>query len=279
MTSALISVHELADHPGHTILDVRWQLRTGAQPDLYASGHIPRAAFVDLDRDLAAPSGDGGRHPLPAAEDFQRAMRAVGVRNATPVVVYDDADGLPAARAWWLLRYFGHAQVALLDGGLGAWLSAGRPLVEGDETPHEPGDFEARPGAMPVLGADGAARLAATGVLIDSRAPERYRGETEPMDPVAGHIPGARNWPMARDLDAEGLFRPRERLAEDLGRLTGSAGGAEVGAYCGSGITAAHTVLALELAGIPGAALYPGSWSQWVTDPSRPVATGEEPGG
>ncbi len=277
MTSALISVHELGDRSGHTLLDVRWQLSTGAQPDLYASGHIPGAVFVDLDRDLSAPAGDGGRHPLPVAEDFERAMRAAGVRNATPVVVYDDADGLPAARAWWLLRYFGHAQVAVLDGGLGAWLSAGRPLAEGDETPQQPGDFAAQPGAMPVLDADGAARLAGAGVLIDARSPERYRGEVEPMDPVAGHIPGARNWPMARDLDAQGLFRPPAELAEDLGALT--AGAAEVGAYCGSGITAAHTVLALELAGIPGAALYPGSWSEWVTDPSRPVATGERAGG
>jgi thiosulfate/3-mercaptopyruvate sulfurtransferase len=277
MASPLINVTDLEDRPTHTVLDVRWQLRTGSQPDLYASGHIPGAVFVDLDRDLAAPAGEGGRHPLPSAEDFQRAMRAAGVNNETTVVFYDDANGLPAARAWWLLRYFGHRQVALLDGGLGAWLAAGRALTEGDETPSQPGDFEARPGSMPVLDADGAARLAAAGVLIDARAPERYRGEAEPMDPVAGHIPGARNWPMARNLDSDGLFRPRSQLAEALAAVTGESGGAEVGAYCGSGITAAHTVLTLELAGVPGAALYPGSWSEWVTDPSRPVATGDEP--
>jgi thiosulfate/3-mercaptopyruvate sulfurtransferase len=274
MASPLIQVEEITDHPDQTLLDVRWQLSTGSQPNLYASGHIPGAGFVDLERDLAAPPGEGGRHPLPRAEDFQRAMQRAGVRNDRRVVVYDDANGLAAARAWWLLRYFGHAQVALLDGGLAAWLAGGRPLAEGDETPSDPGDFTARPGAMPVLDAAQAGALAAAGVLIDARAPERYRGETEPMDPVAGHIPGARNWPMARTLDAAGRFLPQTELAEGLSALTR---GAEVGAYCGSGITAAHTVLALELAGIRGAALYPGSWSEWVTDPARPVATGDEP--
>jgi thiosulfate/3-mercaptopyruvate sulfurtransferase len=278
MASPLIQVADLADRPTQTVLDVRWQLATGSQRDLYAGGHIPGAVFVDLDRDLAAAPGQGGRHPLPGAEAFQRAMRAAGVTNDTPVVAYDDASGLPAARAWWLLRFFGHPQVALLDGGLAAWLADGRPLAEGDETPQREGDFQARPGAMPVIGADEAARLASAGVLIDARAPERYRGETEPMDPVAGHIPGARNWPMAATLDAAGRFLAR---AELTGAVTGAVGGevagATVGAYCGSGITAAHTVLALELAGIPGAALYPGSWSEWITDPDRPVATGEEP--
>jgi len=274
MASPLIQVEDLDDHPTQTLLDVRWQLAEGSQPDLYASGHIPGAVFVDLDRDLAAPPGRLGRHPLPSTEDFERAMRAAGVTHDGPVVVYDDADGLPAARAWWLLRYFGHERVALLDGGLAAWLAAGRPLAAGTETPMEPGDFEARPGAMPVIDADQAAELAKTGVLIDARAPERYRGESEPMDPVAGHIPGARNRPMSLDLDASGRFRPQAELARDLADLAG----ADVGAYCGSGITAAYTVLALELAGIGGAALYPGSWSEWITDPDRPVATGEEPG-
>lgn len=273
MASPLITVEELADRPTLTVLDVRWQLTTGAQPNLYASGHIPGAAFVDLDRDLAAPPGRQGRHPLPATEDFERAMRGAGVSNDGPVVVYDDANGLPAARAWWLLRYFGHPQVRLLDGGLGAWLAAGRPLAAGDETPEHAGDFEARPGNMPVLDAEQAAGLAAEGVLLDARAPERYRGESEPMDPVAGHIPGARNHPMGRSLDSDGRFLPHTDLVEAFAGLAG----AEVGAYCGSGITAAHTVLALELAGIGGAALYPGSWSEWVTDATRPVATGDEP--
>jgi thiosulfate/3-mercaptopyruvate sulfurtransferase len=273
MASPIISVQDLADPPVQRLLDVRWQLTDGAQPDLYASGHIPGAAFVDLDRDLAAPPGSGGRHPLPTAEDFERAMRGVGVYKDRPVVVYDDADGVAAARAWWLLRYFGHTQVAVLDGGLGAWLAAGRPLVEGDEMPEHPGDFKARPGGMPVIDATEAGELAARGVLIDARAPERYRGESEPIDPVAGHIPGARNRPMERNLGRDGRFLDRAQLAEELADLAGS----EVGTYCGSGITAAHTVLALELAGIGGVALYPGSWSEWVTDPERPVATGDEP--
>ena len=275
MASPLIQAADLDDQPTQTLLDVRWQLSAGSQPDLYAAGHIPGAAFVDLDRDLAAPPGQGGRHPLPAAEAFQRAMRAAGVSAERPVVVYDDANGLPAARAWWLLRYFGHPRVALLDGGLEAWLAAGRPLAEGAETPQHRGDFVARAGGMPVLDARRAGELAGAGVLIDARTPERYRGETEPMDPVAGHIPGARNWPMDRTLDADGRLLPPAELAESL---TGLIGDADVGAYCGSGITAAHTVLALELGGVSGAALYPGSWSEWVADPSRPVATGDKPG-
>ena len=204
-----------------TILDVRWQLSVGAQPDLYAAGHIPGAVFADLDRDLAAPPGPGGRHPLPAAEKFERAMRAAGVSDDALVVVYDDAGGLPAARAWWLLRYFGHPEVALLDGGLEAWLAAGRPLAEGDETPAHLGDFTARAGGMPVINAQQAGELAATGVLIDARAPERYRGESEPMDPVAGHIPGARNSPRDRNLDASGRFLGPAELAEALADLTG----------------------------------------------------------
>jgi thiosulfate/3-mercaptopyruvate sulfurtransferase len=276
-SSPLIQVADLTDRPAQTVLDVRWQLSAGSQPDVYAAGHIPGAVFIALDRDLAAPPGRGGRHPLPATGDFERAMRAAGVSAERPVVVYDDANGLPAARAWWLLRYFGHPEVALLDGGLEAWLAAGRPLAEGDETPRHPGDFAGRAGGMPVIDAQQAAELAAGGLLIDARAPERYRGETEPMDPVAGHIPGARNWPIARTLDPEGRLRGRAELAEALAQVTGAGKGAPAGAYCGSGITAAHTVLALELAGIGSAALYPGSWSEWITDPARPVATGDEP--
>ena len=210
----LISAEDL-DPEAVTLLDVRWQLATGSQPGLYAGGHIPGAVFVDLDRDLAAPPGPEGRHPLPRAEDFQLAMRAAGVRDGAPVVVYDDANGLPAARAWWLLRYFGHEQVALLDGGLSAWLAAGRPLADGDETPQYQGDFTARPGAMPVLDADGAARLAAhrgPGGRARPRAlPRRDRADgsrgrphprrpqladgPQPRRPRAASCPPA-SWPM-----------------------------------------------------------------------------------
>jgi thiosulfate/3-mercaptopyruvate sulfurtransferase len=271
MALPIISAQDL-DPTRVTLLDVRWQPAEGAQPDLYASGHIPGAVFIDLDRDLASPPGPRGRHPLPAAEDFAAAMRAAGVSAGTRVVAYDDANGLAAARAWWLLRYFGHEQVSVLDGGLSAWIAAGGELAQGEETPDHEGTFRARPGAMPILDAEGAGRLATTGVLLDARAPDRYRGESEPLDRVAGHIPGARNRPIARNLDGDGRLLAPAELREAFAELAD----AEVGTYCGSGISAAQTVLALELAGIQ-AALYPGSWSEWVTDPDRPVATGDEP--
>ncbi len=256
------------------MLDVRWEL-TGTPParrDLYETGHIPGAAFVDLDTDLSAPPGPGGRHPLPAPADFLAAMQAAGVWSERTVIVYDAATSLPAARAWWLLRDYGHPDVRVLDGGLAAWVAAGGELVAGAETPAA-GDFDGRPGTMAVLDADGALALARDGVLLDARAPERFRGEVEPMDPVGGHIPGARNLPMSEQLQATGRFRSPAELRDGFARA-GVGEGTAVGAYCGSGITAAHTVLALELAGLPGA-LYPGSWSEWVTDPARPVATGD----
>jgi len=261
------------------ILDIRWTLATGAQPDAYERGHIPTAVFVDLDAELSAPAGRGGRHPLPTGEAFAAAMNRAGVRADRDVVVYDDANGLPAARAWWLLRYFGQRRVALLDGGLAAWVAAGYRLQAGSVRAASPGAFTAKPGGMPVLDADGAGALAAAGILLDARAPERFTGEHEPMDPVGGHIPGARNWPMGRNLDPDGRFLAPDVLAAGLRELTDALGdhpgASDYGAYCGSGITAAHAVLALELAGIQ-AALYPGSWSEWVTDPARPVATGRE---
>lgn len=255
------------------LLDVRWELSTGPDRDAYLSGHIPGAVFIDLDRDLAAEPGSGGRHPLPEPEAFGAAMRAAGVSAARPVVAYDAANSTAAARAWWLLRYFGHPEVAVLNGGLDAWTAAGGPLEREPPTP-APGDFVPQPGGMPLLEAAGAARLAATGVLLDARAAERYRGEREPIDPVAGHIPGACNRPATSNLDATGRFLHPRALRPAFEQL-GVRDGVEVGAYCGSGVTAAHEVLALELAGFP-AALYAGSWSEWITDPSRPVATGPE---
>jgi thiosulfate/3-mercaptopyruvate sulfurtransferase len=189
-------------------------------------------------------------------------MRAAGVSDNQPVVIY---DGIGAARAWWLLRYFGHQRVAVLDGGLAAWDG---PLARGVDSP-EPGDFTARPGAMPVLDARRAAALAAKGVLLDARAPERFRGEVEPVDPVAGHIPGARNWPATNNLASDGRFRSPHELRAEFERL-GVREDVPAGAYCGSGVAAAHEVLALELAGFE-AALYAGSWSEWITDPQRPV--------
>jgi thiosulfate/3-mercaptopyruvate sulfurtransferase len=261
-----------------TLLDVRWRLGGPPGRDLYRAGHLPGAVFTDLDRDLAAPPGVGGRHPVPATADFQAAMRRVGVSDEGLVVVYDDADSTAASRAWWLLRYFGHPLVRVLDGGFRAWAAAGHPVESGDapgDAAVVPGDFTARPGHEELLDASGAAALAAAGVLLDARAAERYRGEVEPVDPVAGHIPGAVSAPTADNVRTDGTFRSAAELADRFAAL-GATEGHPVAAYCGSGVTAAHEVLALTLAGIP-AALYAGSWSEWITDPSRPVATGPTP--
>jgi thiosulfate/3-mercaptopyruvate sulfurtransferase len=254
------------------VLDVRWALGGPPGREDYERGHIPGAVFVDLDEDLAAAPGRGGRHPLPDRDAFEAAMRAAGVRGEEPVVVYDAATSMAAARAWWLLRYFGHPDVAVLDGGTAAWVAAGHPVVT-EAAVVERGDFVARPGAMPLLDAAEAAELTAQGVLLDARAPERFRGEQEPIDPVAGHIPGARNAPATASVDRDGRFLEPRALRAAF-EQAGVREGLEVGAYCGSGVTAAHEVLALELAGFP-AALYAGSWSEWITDPGRPVATGE----
>ena len=275
--NALCSAEELAgllapDRERPALLDVRWALGGPPGRKEYDRGHIPGAVFVDLDVELAGPPGCGGRHPLPEAGAFETAMRAAGVRGDRPVVVYDAASSMAAARGWWLLRYFGHPDVRVLDGGMVAWVAAGYPVASEAPAP-EPGDFTARPGGMSVLDADGAAELASRGVLLDARAPERFRGEQEPIDPVAGHIPGARNAPSTGTVDADGRFLEPEALRSGF-EAAGVTGAVELGAYCGSGVTAAHEVLALELAGFD-AALFPGSWSEWITDPARPVARGE----
>lgn len=280
----LADAQAAADHP--VLIDVRWRLGGPPGIESYRAGHLPGAAYVDLDSQLAGPPGDEGRHPLPDAAAFQAAMRAAGVRDEHPVVVYDEADSTIAARAWWLLRYHGHRTVRVLDGGLRAWAAAGL-AVSVDEVSPSPGDFTARPGQLPVLDARGAAEVARSGTLLDARAPARYRGETEPVDKVAGHIPGALSAPTAENVTADGAFRPADELISRFSNLGITAmqnghspvaeGTGAVGVYCGSGVTAAHEVLALELAGIP-AALYVGSWSAWIADPARPVATGPRPG-
>ena len=263
--------------PVPVVLDVRWRLGGPPGADSYAAGHLPGAAYLDLDRDLAGEPGADGRHPLPAPEALERALRAVGVRADRPVIVYDDADGSVAARAWWLLRWAGHRQVAVLDGGFAAWSADGHPVSTAPEGA-DPGDFEVRPGAMPVLDADEAAALARSGVLLDARAAERYRGEVEPVDPRAGHIPGARNAPFAGHTGTDGRWRAPAELARRFAEA-GVRPDAPAGAYCGSGVTAASVVLALEVAGHDRpAALYPGSWSQWSADDTRPIATGPQPG-
>jgi thiosulfate/3-mercaptopyruvate sulfurtransferase len=267
----LITVDELVvERPNVTILDVRYRIGGPAGPSEFGAGHVPDAVYVDVDTDLAAPPGRGGRHPLPDPTTFSQAMQRLGVSNDRPVVAYDDWGSRAAARAWWLLRYFGHPNVRVLDGGWDAWKRSGQPISRDTAPPVIPGSFEAVPGGMPIVEASD---VMTVGVLIDARAPERFRGEIEPIDPVAGHIPGAVNVPTNANLDASGRFRAPAELAAEYARV-GAIAGADVAAYCGSGVTAAHDVLALELANIR-AKLYPGSWSGWITDPSRPIARGE----
>ena len=277
LVSAGALAAELARDPAPVLLDVRWRLGGPPGIDSYRRGHLPGAVFADLDRDLAGPPGPAGRHPLPDPAAFQAAMRAAGVSQDRPVVVYDDGDATIAARGWWTLRYFGHEDVRVLDGGYRAWAVAGLEVATEEPAP-APGNFTAEPGHLPVLDAAGAQAAARTGLLLDARAGERYRGETESADPVAGHIPGAVSAPTAGNVNPDGTFSGAAELAARFAALgavpgVGTPGGAPVGAYCGSGVTAAHEVLALTLAGIP-AALYVGSWSNWIADPARPVATG-----
>jgi thiosulfate/3-mercaptopyruvate sulfurtransferase len=284
LTDAGALARALAGRAPPVLLDVRWRLGGPPGIDAYRAGHLPGAVFVDLETDLAAAPGPAGRHPLPEPASFQAAMRRAGVSDGRAVVVYDGADSTTAARAWWLLRYFGHRASRLLDGGFRAWTAAGGQVTTGDGAAPVPGDFTARPGHMPVLDADDAAFLARRGALLDARARERYRGEREPVDPVAGHIPGAISAPTTGNVGPDGRFLPAAGLRARFAALgigpngpadpdTGTQGGGMVGAYCGSGVTAAHEVLALEIAGI-AASLYVGSWSNWVADPARPVATG-----
>lgn len=273
MTGPLISTAELGAQLGSvTLLDVRYRLGGPPGRDGFLAGHVPGAAYIDLDTDLAAPPGPGGRHPLPDTVAFEAAMRRAGVSGDRPVVVYDDWAGHAAARAWWLLRFHGHDDVRVLDGGWSTWRDAGGAVETGGEAP-APGDFTARPGAMPMVEADD---VPGVRVLVDARAAERYRGETEPVDPVAGHIPGAVNVPTSQNLTDDGCFRSPGELSAlyaAVGATPEAGERGEVAAYCGSGVTAAHDLIAMELAGVR-AALYPGSWSGWITDPARPITSG-----
>ena len=272
----LVSVDQLAaDLAGPNppvLLDVRWALGGPDGAQEYASGHLQGAVYVDLETQLSRPSRGGeGRHPLPEPAVLQPVLRAAGISQASRVVVYDARTSTSAARGWWVLRWAGLRDVAVLDGGLAAWRAAGRDVVTEVPVP-APGDVVLQAGVLPVLDADAAADLARSGVLLDARAPERYRGEAEPVDLVAGHVPSAVNAPTTDNLGPDGRFLPPAVLASRF-RALGVTTGSSVGVYCGSGVTAAHQVLALELAGVR-AALYAGSWSEWIADPSRPVVTG-----
>jgi thiosulfate/3-mercaptopyruvate sulfurtransferase len=277
---------DLAGPKPPRLLDVRWPVPWPAghvivgpgpaDPDGYRAGHLPGAVFVDLDADLAGPPGDGsrGRHPLPDPAAFTAAMRRLGVGRG-PVVAYDDGPGFAAARAWWCLRYFGHTQVRVLDGGLAAWRAAGRALDSGEPPSVAPGNFAADAGHLPILDAGGAAGLARLGLLLDARLSERYRGES-PVDPVRGHIPGAVSASTFDNVGPDGRWHPPMYLRSRFSVL--GAEREEVGTYCGSGVTAAHAALAMTVAGLPTPAVYVGSWSEWIADASRPVADGPDRG-
>ncbi|PPF68593.1 sulfurtransferase [Clavibacter michiganensis] len=269
--------HALRTRDDIRVLDVRWSLGGPPGAPLHEAGHIPGAVYVDLDAELSRHGvPEEGRHPLPDTADLQEAARRWGIRTGDVVVAYDGGGGLAAARAWWVLRDAGVADVRMLDGALPAWTAAGLPLETGPVVP-APGDVTLSSGLLAVVDEAGAARVAAQGVLLDARAGERYRGEVEPWDPRPGHIPGARSAPSSDALTATGAFRSAEELRARYARL-GAVDAGEVAVYCGSGVSAALEVAALGIAGID-AALYPGSWSAWSNRPELPAATGAEPDG
>ena len=267
----LAALLEAGDPP--VLADVRWTLGGPPGRPEFEAAHLPGAHWVDLEHDLSGPPGAGGRHPLPAPAVFQAAMRAIGVRGDRLVVAYDAATSQAAARLWWLLTDAGHRSVRVLNGGLAAWRAEGRPTESGPAPGVRPGDFVARPGQRRRVGAAeiAAGLTAGSGpLLVDVRAPERFSGASEPIDPVAGHIPGAVNLPGTGNHDASGRVLDAATIR---GRYAAAGVAGDAVLYCGSGVTAAQSLLALESAGLT-AAIYPGSWSDWIRDPRRPVATG-----
>jgi thiosulfate/3-mercaptopyruvate sulfurtransferase len=280
MFNTLITPAELAarlSDPAYVVVDVRHDL---ARPerwgeDQYAAGHLPGARFAHIDRDLSAQkTGRNGRHPLPSTDDAAALFGRFGIAAGTQVVAYDQGSGAYASRLWWMLRWLGHDAAAVLDGGFDRWTREGRGVSAEVPVPR-PAAFVPRPVTMPVDAAAVAAALGGPAMLvIDARAPERFRGDVEPLDPVAGHIPGAVNRPFMRNLGPDGGFRPAAELRAEFEALLGGVPPTRVVHQCGSGVTACHNALAMEIAGLPGARLYPGSWSEWCADPSRPVARG-----
>jgi thiosulfate/3-mercaptopyruvate sulfurtransferase len=282
MYTTLISVADLADHldaPDWVVLDCRHDLMNpSAGRDAFAAGHIPNAQFADMDHQLSGVKrgADGvfrGRHPLPERADLAETLRGWGISPGTQVVAYDAHGGMFAARLWWLLRWMGHAPVAVLDGGLAAWQAADFLLKTGPLL-RPPGSFVEQ---APLVGTVSADQVLANidggdKIVLDARAADRFRGENETIDPVGGHIPGAKNRFFKDNLQADGRFKSAAQLKMDFAALVSEPSRAIM--QCGSGVTACHNLLALEVAGMPGAALYPGSWSEWCSNPARPVATG-----
>jgi thiosulfate/3-mercaptopyruvate sulfurtransferase len=277
--TTLISAAELAAHagdPSWIVVDCRHNLAdVDASEHAYHAGHIAGAQFMHMDRDLSGnKTGANGRHPLPRLADIVATFSRAGIDDSKQVIAYDQNNGMWAARLWWLLQWLGHPAAAVLDGGVDRWLAEGHLLTGKDSQP-SPATFVARPPAATASAReivehfdDGAL------TVIDARAPERYRGDVEPIDPVAGHIPGAVNRPYTTNLGPEGTFKPAVQLRTEFQALLQDSSPVRVVHQCGSGVTACHNVLAMAIAGLPGSRLYPGSWSEWIADPSRPIARG-----
>lgn len=278
MHTNIISTADLAanlDHPDWVVMDCRFDL---AKPEWgfeeYISGHIPGSGYAHLDKDLAAPIiPESGRHPLPSIDVFASKLGGWGIGNSTQVVVYDTTGGVYAGRLWWLLRFLGHSSAAVLDGGFQKWVNEGRPLATGVQQVHPPVHFTPNPNWDMVMDAAAVERIRQdpSFCLVDARSPERFRGENEPIDPVAGHIPGAVNRFHGKNLAPDGTFLPPDTLREQFTDLIGRTSPENVVVYCGSGVTSIHHILAMELAGLPGAKLYAGSWSEWIRDRKRPI--------
>ena len=280
--TTLISAAELMQSRGVFVVDCSHDLANpqAGQRD-HAAAHIPGALFLHLDRDLSAPmTGRNGRHPLPDAQAFAARLAQLGLNQNQQVVAYDRAGGGFAVRLWWMLRWLGHDAVAVLDGGWQAWLAAGGASESAAPAPRAPGTFIRRPSLVGEVPTEGVLdNLRSTNKLVlDARAPERYAGEVEPLDPVAGHVPGAKNRFFQTNLQADGTFKSREQLREELTALLEDWDPRDVIHHCGSGVSGCHNLLAMMHAGLDGSLLYPGSWSEWCADPSRPVAKGREPG-
>lgn len=276
--SLLIDCATLASAPGMVVVDCRFNLiDPGWGARVYGEGHIPGARFADLDRDLSGPIGpETGRHPLPDPDELAVKLGAWGVDDSVPVAVYDDAGGAFAVRLWWLLRWLGHPRVSLLDGGLQRWVGERRTLT-GELPAPATRRFVPRPDPSAWVTTEELEAALANGALqvVDARAAERFRGEAEPIDPVAGHIPGAINLPLAGNLDANGRFLPADLLRARFESVLGGLPPQRVVHTCGSGVNACHNLLAMEIAGLPGSRLYAGSWSEWIRSPRRPIALGD----